>query len=170
MFGIRQEEVVGLSLYVPLLLDRSATAHLHQICSTRQQRSGEEAKQNALARKLAIARGKEQGVAGRAFASAQPLSVADDDSEIYYNFDREMKKLWRSEPRDWRSILAIPVMDLKTWLPIGVIVATSNLADAFWTRFGARDDRYKQELFTMMREAADFILGGFNQSAADARS
>jgi hypothetical protein len=164
-FALPSEEVAGFSLYLPLKLDGGLQASLCQICTSRQQRTGAEAEEHARLRKLSIARGNEQGLAGIAFASAKDQTILDDERAIYRNFDPEMRKLWRSDRRDWRSILALPVMDQPSWLPIGVIVATSNYPDPFWTRFGERQDRYQTELFAMMRETASFILGGFKDEA-----
>jgi len=160
-FALPSEEVVGFSLFVPLQLDGAPQASLCQICTSRQQRSGTEAETHARLRKLSIANGNEQGLAGIAFASARHLTILDDERAIDRNFNPEMKRLWRSERRDWRSILALPVMDQPSWLPIGIVAATSNYPVPFWTRFGERQDRYQIELFAMMRETASFILGGF---------
>jgi hypothetical protein len=163
-FALPAEEVVGFSLFLPLKLDDGPQASLCEICTSRRQRTGAEAEEHARLTKLSIARGNEQGLAGIAFASAQHLTILDDERPIYRNFSPEMKRLWRSERRDWRSILALPVMDQPSWLPIGVAVATSNYPEPFWTRFGERKDRYQTELFAMMRETARFILGGFKDA------
>jgi hypothetical protein len=162
-FAVPTEELIGFSLFLPLNTDGVAQPCLFEVCSSREQKICHEQEQHGQVRKLSIARGNEQGLAGVAFTSSKELTILDDPEAIYRNFDREMRRIWRSEIRDWRSLLALPVMDQSTWLPIGVVVTKSNYAEPFWTRFGQREDRYKTELYAVIRETASFILGGFRE-------
>jgi hypothetical protein len=162
-FAVPPEEIVGLSVFLPLKLDGAAQASLHEVCTSRHQRTEAEARQQGRIRKLSIGKNIEQGLPGIAYTSGKHLEILDDERAIYRNFTGEMKHLWRSERRDWRSILAMPFMDDPTGLPIAVVAITSNCPEPFWTRFGERRDRYQIELFAMMRETTNFILGGFEE-------
>jgi hypothetical protein len=160
-FALPLEENVGFSLYLPLVRGNPPVVGLHEICSSQHVLSADDID----ARRLGIMRGNEQGLPGIAFNSAIHLDVLDDERDIYRNFDSQMKTLWRSQRRDWRSILALPVMDRPTWLPIGVIACTSNHAEPFWTKFGSRRARYQAELFALMQETATLLLGGFQEES-----
>jgi hypothetical protein len=156
-FALPQEERVQLSLFVPTPTEGDAS--LCKVASSRTLRTGEVARRHALARRLGVARGAEQGVAGVAFARGTTGEVLDDDEGINLGFSKEMVQLWDLSEgyRAWRSILSVPVLDSPAWLPTAVINVTSNFSRPFWATFEERE-RSMPELEKMLRRAVKWLL------------
>lgn len=81
-----------------------------------------------------------QGAAGHAFAYGVPLMASKGSGFINANFPEAMQREWRAT-RSFRTILCIPVLDSRNWVPIGVVYLTSNQESPFWERLGRDDHR-----------------------------
>lgn len=156
-FALPQEERVSLSLFAPTPVEGEAS--LCKVASSRTPRIGVVAREHALARRLGIVRGEEQGVAGVAFSGGTTVEVLDDGRGINLRFSKEMVDRWDLSEgyRAWRSILSVPILDSPAWLPMAVLNVTSNLPQPFWARFEDAG-RSMAELQKLLRRAAKWLL------------
>ena len=115
-------------------------------------------------RVLSIRKGQEQGIAGVSFATGLTRAVAYGEGQVDINFTSEMVQMWVSNEgyRDWRSIVAVPVIDTDHWIPVAVITMTSNMPTPFWKEFGSKQNLLEPELYRIMRRAAHFCLVGWS--------
>lgn len=166
LFALSAEEEINVALFIPFW-DKANAARLRMVAASRKNVGKKGASYRAVRRVLSIQRGGEQGIAGASYLSGTIRSVAFGEGQVDINFTPEMRSDWISDLgyRDWRSIVAVPVLDSKSWVPVGVITVTSNLPDPFWTRFGDKKYLLEPELHAAMRQAAYFCLAGFG--AAD---
>src|SRR5579871_104377 len=155
VFAVHTEEHIEISLFIPLRLAES-TPKLYCIASSHSRRSGREAVDRAEARSLGIQRFQQQGVAGVAFVTGSEREAIDDGPEIDNQFTADMKRDWT---RNWRSIVAIPIHSGPNWLPVGVVVVTSNLPEPFWRCFGSRHSLYVSQFSGELVEGAKVALG-----------
>jgi len=158
-FGLPFEERINISLFVPRRDRGEETCFLSKVATTSAQNDGRSARAIAASRRFALTAGAEEGVAGRAFVSGRTFAAAEGDGLLNVNFPRR-KTPWDAEDsqRDWRSLMVIPLLDTDQWIPLAVIVVTSNLLRPFWTRFGERRDDYLAELETCARNVARTLL------------
>jgi hypothetical protein len=161
-FSLPAEEKVNLAIFVPGAPARwpGVPPTISTAATSRRQRTGDQARAHAELRRLSVEEGGEQGVAGVAFATGTTREVLDDGEGINLNFSPDMIELWDLSEgyREWRSVLAIPVLDSPSWLPVAVVTVTSSFGTPFWTRFGEREPRYLAELEHMIRRAAKWLL------------
>jgi hypothetical protein len=162
LFAIPAEEECHFGLFVPLPHGRFEKLSL---VATSRDVSPEEAASFVTTRSLEIRRGKEQGAAGLAFTSGRARESLYGDTGQDFNFTPEMTKDWVNEQgfRDWRSVLAVPLLAGKDWTPVAVVTLTSNLPQPFWRRFGGDQEVFTAELLSWMRQTARKALGGFAQ-------
>ena len=158
-FGLPFEERINISLFVPRKQRGDDAVYLCKVATTSAQNDGPGARAAAESRRFALHAGREEGVAGRAFVSGRTFAAAEGDGLLNANFPRR-KTPWDAEDsqRDWRSLMVIPLLDTEAWIPLAVIVVTSNLMRPFWTRFGERRDDYLAELETCARNVARLLL------------
>jgi hypothetical protein len=159
-FALPSEEAIHITLFVPL---RGGDGHVYlsKMASSRRAMSGADARAQAGERRFGLDRGREQGVAGHAFGSGVTCTALEGDPLVNQNFPRK-EVPWDPENanRDWRSVMAIPMLDLPEWLPVSVTVITSNLAQPFWKRFGDRASTYQDELLKMVWRTAQRMIAG----------
>src|SRR5262249_25384303 len=109
-----------------------------------------------------------------AFAGGTALEFLFDDLlERDRDRIRELQLIWPAKDRDWRSLIAYPIIeaasdangpkldpveDAYAWLPLAVIVLTSNRPRPFWTRFGKRQIAFDKELREKLEAAALSIV------------
>ena len=150
-----------MALFVPLRLRQGLRLVL--ITSSRRARPGAEIRQLAFSRSLSIRSEEEQGIAGIAFVRG--LERDSLYGSLDFNFTEQMKSTWVNQGgyRDWRSVLAVPLVERTTCLPTAVLTITSNLPKPFWTRFEP-DHGFRQELLSWMRQTTEWILGGYGVS------
>ena len=154
LFAVAPEEDLKISLLVPL-----SKTDLGIIADTREPRSSESAWERAKCFRLAIDPAKPQGISGVSYVSGKEVEVLDDPQGADRNFSSEMRRIWYSRGyRDWRSVLAVPVMDSQHWVPVAVVTMTSNKGEPFWTRFGPAKGRYQPELYAAMRRTAKILF------------
>jgi hypothetical protein len=154
LFAVAPEEVLKVSFFVPL-----SKTDLGIVADSREPRSGESARKRAKSFRLAIDPHKPQGISGVAYVSGKEVEVLDDPQAADRNFSSDMLRIWYSHGyRDWRSALAVPLMDSQHWVPVGVMTITSNKGEPFWTRFGQAKGRYQPELYTTIRKTAKILL------------
>jgi hypothetical protein len=127
--------------------------------------SPEDALSYAITRSLDIQKGREQGVAGLAFTSGRARESLHGDIGQDFNFTPEMTERWVNDQgfRDWRSVLAVPLLAGKNWTPVAAVTLTSNSPHPFWRHFGANEEVFTTELLSWMRQTARKALGGFVQ-------
>ncbi|MCU1260829.1 MAG: hypothetical protein JWO80_3714 [Bryobacterales bacterium] len=161
MFAVPAEEHCHVSLFVPLSFGKEIRLAL--VANSRKRKTGDEAAQFARLRNLSFAHGQEEGVAGIAFARGMERESLYGDAGMDFNFTKEMLSSWVSEKgyRDWRSVLAVPLMDSPLRLPIAVLTITSNLSRPFWTGLASQSDGYRQELMLWIGDTCRWVLGGF---------
>jgi hypothetical protein len=93
------------------------------------------------------------------------------DAGMDFNFTKEMLSKWVTEKgyRDWRSVLAVPLMDSPRRLPIAVLTITSNLSRPFWTGLASQSEGYRQELMLWIGDTCRWVLGGFARDKGRSR-
>ncbi len=165
-FALPVEERVDLAIFAPLLEDDAGPA-IGKVASSKRCRTGVEARAHMERRRLSVERKHEQGVAGLAFGTGTTREVLDDGDGLNLNFSPEMVRTWDVDEgyREWRSVLAIPVLDSTSWLPMAVITVTSNLPRPFWASFGERAERSVAELKKMLRHAAKWLFVRYRESS-----
>jgi hypothetical protein len=158
-FGLPFEERINIALFVPRRERGEDVVYLSKVATTTLQQTGAGARDVARSRRFALYAGREEGVAGRAFVSGRSFAAAEGDGLLNANFPRR-RTPWDAEDaqRDWRSLMTIPLLDTEQWIPLAVIVVTSNLLRPFWARFGERQDDYLAELETCARNTARLLL------------
>lgn len=157
-FTVPIEEDLQLSLFFPMKLNEDTSSTIYKVATTRRIRSGEEARQHACDKSIIVDPEREEGVAGHAFLSSIAIEVLNNGEGINYRFSSEKTEKWdcTDRPRDWRSILAIPVLDTPQWLPVAVITVSSNYAEPFWKRFN--DERDLPELKATLRRVSKLLV------------
>lgn len=159
LFGVKTEERLNVGLFLPMKIG-DTDIHLHQVASSRRERSAEQARALAARRALGLRRGSEQGAAGISFVVGNNRQVLHGEPGIDTGFSAEMKESWlsRDSPyRDWRSLLCIPILDSEDWLPVAVVTLTSNFSAPFWTELDRRSE-LQAELFTLMRKTGRWLI------------
>jgi hypothetical protein len=161
MFGVRQEERINASIFVPFRERNSEV--LRMVGYSGGGSAGKDAENMARRRQLQIKKGKEQGIAGVSFATGTVRAVAFGEGDMDINFTPAMKAAWISRKgyRDWRSIVSVPIIDTPYWLPVAVVNITSSMVDPFWSRFGEKQALLEAELHAIVRRTAAFCLTGF---------
>jgi ribosomal protein L39E len=166
-FEVGPTEQIHLTLFLPMALDGSTPA-IHNVVSTRAIHSGAKARAHASSRRLIVVPGSEQGVAGSAFVSGLVTEAINNDLGINRRFTEEMIATWDHEPdtlgRDWRSIVAIPVLDTHHWLTVAVVALTSNSGVPFWTGLGSDD---MKDLNGFLRRAAKYLVSEHERCTGD---
>jgi hypothetical protein len=155
----RTQESLSVELFAPLSMP-DAEPRLYLLATSLGKRppTGLEGRDRALRRNLGISRGNTQGVAGLSFASGLQLEVLNRGPGYNYNFTPAMAREWERDSL-WRSILAVPVLDTRDFVPVAVVCVTSNVPDRpFWRRFGHFEADYKLELYKRMRTTAKYLL------------
>lgn len=162
LFAIPNEEQCHFGLFVPL---RHGKFEKLSLVATSRDVSPEDALSYAITRSLDIQKGREQGAAGIAFTSGRARESLHGDTGQDFNFTPELTERWVNEQgfRDWRSVLAVPLLAGRNWTPVAAVTLTSNLAQPFWRRFGAYEEVFTTELLSWMRQTAKQALGGFVQ-------
>lgn len=162
LFGVPVHEKLTAAMFIPFS-ESKTQARLRIVASSRSAVDGETALERAIERVLSIAKGEEQGIAGVCYSTGTERAVAFGEGQVDVNFSNEMTEEWiaREGYRDWRSIVAVPLIDSKYWVPVAVVTLTSNLANPFWTTFGEKQYLLQPELYTAIRQAGYFALAGF---------
>ena len=149
-FAIPNHEIVYLTL-----MGQVSPQYLGTYCDTRHVLTGKEAEEYAEQFRLRVSRDKPQGVAGTAFLEGKPSEVLDNPDLADNNLSPRMKDFYAQKGlRNWRSLLAIPVLWGTDHLPILTVAISSNVAQPFWTRFGDRQSDYQVEL----SKAVDLVV------------
>jgi len=161
LFGVPQQEKLTFGLFVPFWDSRNS-ARLRMVASSRNDVGRDGALLRAQRRVLSIRMGQEQGIAGLTFARGTTRAVAYGEGKVDINFTAEMSKRWVSHEgyRDWRSIIAVPVIDTTDWIPVAVVTMTSSSPSPFWKEFGAKQRLLEPELYSVLRRTANFCLVG----------
>jgi hypothetical protein len=151
----------GIEFFAPLRLNDSvARLYLLAESPARRASAGMEAREKAQRRALGIGRAAPQGVAGLAFVQGLQLEVLNRGPGYNYNFDEAMNKEWSDT--FWHSILAVPVLDSRDFVPVAVVCVTSNeTKQPFWRMEPANEP----ELYKRMRATAKYLLAGFRKEA-----
>lgn len=151
-FALNTDEVITTSLFLPDELD--GVSVVQKTATSRDRRSGEEARAHARRRSLRLAPDDDvEGVAGIAFRYGNSSDATNNHPSINYNFTPRKARDWDTafNMRDWRSILAVPVADGESWLPYAVLTLTSNKAEPFWRRLADREGDDLTALKGLMR-------------------
>ena len=155
LFPLQPRESLRASLLLPLrwMSDSPTMLHLVGLSSVS---SGEPLLVEEIEHlTLAIDSEREEGVSGLAFADGLIYDSADEPSAEgpERNFDDEKLSFWLGKKgyRDWRSILSIPILDSREWIPVMVMAITSNLGEPFWAGLS---DEYRKQLITTIRRTA----------------
>jgi hypothetical protein len=162
LFAVPAPEKLTAGLFIPFW-ESEANARLRMVASSRKWVKKDGAIMRATKRVLAIRKEREQGIAGVCFSTGTNRAVVYGEGQVDVNFTAEMSKEWVSQAgyRDWRSIIAVPVIDTEDWVPVAVITLTSNMPDPFWVQFGKKKDLLEPELYTVLRRTARFCLADF---------
>ncbi|HLJ86153.1 MAG TPA: SIR2 family protein [Candidatus Angelobacter sp.] len=165
LFGVPPHESLTATLFIPFS-ESKTEARIRIVASSREAVDHNKALDRALGRVLSIAKGEEQGIAGVCFSTGTERAIAFGEGQVDVNFSNTMMEKWTGKDgyRDWRSIVAVPVIDSKYWVPVAVITLTSNFANPFWTSFGEKQQLLQSELYAAMRQAGHFALVGFAAS------
>lgn len=162
LFAVPTQEKLTAGLFIPFWESKD-NARLRMVASSRKFVTRDGAVVRATKHVLAIRKEREQGIAGVCFSTGTNRAVVYGEGQVDVNFTAEMSKEWVSQAgyRDWRSIMAVPVIDTENWVPVSVITLTSNMPDPFWTQFGKKGDLLEPELYTVLRRTARFCLADF---------
>jgi hypothetical protein len=162
LFGVPIHEKLTAAMFIPFS-ESKTQARLRIVASSRKAADADTAVGRAILRVLSIAKGEEQGIAGVCYSTGTERAIAFGEGQVDVNFSTEMTENWIAKEgyRDWRSIVAVPVIDSRNWVPVAVVTLTSNLANPFWTTFGEKQFLLQPELYAAMRQAGYFALVGF---------
>lgn len=158
-FALAPGETITTSLFLPD--DRGGVQGLQKIATSRESRKGAQARVHARRRSLVLSPvDKVQGVAGVAFRYGNSADASNNHPSINYNFSAKKVADWDRvfNMRDWRSILAVPVLERGSWLPYGVMTLTSNKAEPFWARFGEGERHELPVLKALMRRVCKELV------------
>ena len=158
-FALRSDEVINCSLFLPAELDGAQVVQM--MATSRERRSGAQAEAHARRRTLRLAPDdRVEGVAGVSFRLGTSNEGLDNHPGINYNFSAKKVEDWDRvfNMRDWRSILAVPALDGRHWLPYAVISLTSNKAEPFWAGLGDRARHELPVLKTLMRRVCKELV------------
>ena len=141
-FAIPQHEIIQATLLGQVSLQEIAV-----FAETRHVANGKEARQYTNQFRLRVSGGLAQGVAGFAFSQGKLFEVLDDPDVADQNFTPEMKQFYANRGlRNWRSLIAIPILEMNDRLPVAVVVISSNLPQPFWVRFEQRNEAYRTQM------------------------
>ena len=162
LFGVPIQERLTAAMFIPFS-ESKTQARLRIVASSRKVSDTDTALKRAILRVLSINKGKEQGIAGVCYSTGTERAVAYGEGQVDVNFSSDMLEKWIATEgyRDWRSIVAVPLIDSENWVPVAVVTLTSNLANPFWTAFGEKQFLLQPELYAAMRQAGYFALAGF---------
>jgi hypothetical protein len=96
-----------------------------------------------------------QGAAGYAFIQGVVGEARRDSPMLDAGFTKPMLADWGAA-KTFSSVLSVPVYASPEWVPIGVIYATSNALEPFWTRLQVAD---YLDLQTTLRELFAAVMG-----------
>lgn len=152
-FAIPFEEQLRISLFLP---SRGATPD----CGVLRKVAGSVPSRGGSLRDLRIQRGRSQGVAGNAFELGLSLEEFDGAGYVNWGFTEDMVRSWDTQygARSWRSIMAVPILDTPSWIPVAVVTLTSNYVEPCWKRFGSRTGIELPRLKRVLRRASKMYL------------
>lgn len=148
-FAVAPQETIHVSLMGPVTSQQIAT-----FADTRHSFSGKEAEAYAREFRLRIAYRKAQGVSGVAFSQGRPYEVLDDPEFADQNFTPAMKQFYDRKLRNWRSLIAAPILETPDQLPVLVAAISSNLGQPFWSKQG----EYKEKYWRQIRQALELLV------------
>jgi hypothetical protein len=96
-----------------------------------------------------------QGAAGYAFIQGVVGEARRDSPMLDAGFTKRMLADWGAA-KTFSSVLSVPVYASPEWVPIGVIYATSNALEPFWTRLQVAD---YLDLQTTLRQLFAEVMG-----------
>ncbi len=139
-FAISPQEVIHVALMGQVTAQQIAT-----LVDTRHGFTGKEAEEYARQFRLRIGHRKAQGVSGVAFSQGRPYEVLDDPEFADQNFTPAMKQFYDRKLRNWRSLIATPILETPDQLPVLVAAISSNLGEPFWSKKGEdKEKRWRQ--------------------------
>lgn len=139
-FAVSPHEVIHVSLMGQVTAQQITT-----FADTRHTFNGKEAEEYARQFRLRVGHRKSQGVSGVAFSQGRAYEVLDDPEFADQNFTPAMKQFYGRKLRNWRSLIATPILETRDQLPVLVVAISSNLGEPFWTRKGEeKENRWRQ--------------------------
>jgi hypothetical protein len=148
-FAISPQEVIHVAL-----MGQAGVQQIATLVDTRHTFSGKEAEEYARQFRLRVGHRKPQGVSGVAFSQGRPYEVLDDPEFADQNFTPAMKQFYDRKLRNWRSLIAMPILETPDQLPVLVAAISSNLGQPFWT--GKGED--KEKLWRQISQALELVV------------
>ncbi|MFL6417381.1 MAG: SIR2 family protein [Bryobacteraceae bacterium] len=140
-FAVNTQEVIHVSL-----MGQVNAQQIASFADTRHSFTGKEAEDYARQFRLRIGHRKAQGVAGVAFSQGRPYEVLNDPEFADQNFTPAMKQFYDRKLRNWRSLMAIPILQTPDQLPVLVAAISSNLGEPFWTNKGEETENKRHQI------------------------
>ena len=138
-FAVSPEEVIHVSLMGQVTAQQIAI-----FVDTRHPLNGKEAEEYARQFRLRVGHRKSQGVSGVAFSQGRPYEVLDDPEFADQNFTPAMKQFYDRKLRNWRSLIAAPILETPDQLPVLVAAVSSNVGEPFWAKGEEKGKRWRQ--------------------------
>jgi hypothetical protein len=138
-FAVSPQEVIHVSLMGQVTAQQIAT-----FVDTRHTFNGKEAEEYARQFRLRVGQRKSQGVSGVAFSQGRPYEVLDDPEFADQNFTPAMKQFYDRKLRNWRSLIATPIIETADQLPVLVAAMSSNLGEPFWSKGEDKEKIWRQ--------------------------
>lgn len=163
LFPLAHGERIDIGFLVPHG-DSAEEAALAIVART-QERPGNEEEARARARlfSFGLRFSQEQGCSGPSFCSGVPREALNDDKRAHLRVERSTREQWYRKLgyQEWRSILTVPILDSKDWVPVAALSLTSNRHEPFW----AAKPEHLPELKSVLRGfATKYLLGNADLS------
>lgn len=171
LFAVPGHEQIQIALFAPHRIGADPEPHCCAVASSREQLQAANWKDRYC---LSLRGHTKKSIPCAAYAGGTPLEFLFDDLlERDRDRIRELQSIWPAKDRDWRSLIAYPILeaapeanarnrdpveDPYAWLPLAVVVLTSNRPRPFWTRFGKRQIAFDKELREKLEAAALSIV------------
>lgn len=136
-FAVGPQETIHVALMGQVTPGQIAT-----FADTRHGFSGKQAEEYGKQFRLRVSQKKAQGVSGVAFSRGRPYEVLDDPQFADQNFTPAMKQFYDKKLRNWRSLIATPILETPDQLPVLVAALSSNLGQPFWSKKGEDKAKY----------------------------
>jgi hypothetical protein len=159
-FAVSQQEVIHIALMGQVTAQQIAI-----FADTRHTFSGKEAEEYARQFRLRVGHRKSQGVAGVAFSQGRPYEVLDDPEFADQNFTPAMKQFYDRKLRNWRSLIATPILETPDQLPVLVAAVSSNLGEPFWHKEGEKKEKYWRQISQALELVVRDLVTSSSKSA-----
>ncbi len=154
--GIPEEERITCALFVPMKLGPSKFI-LAPLASTRGLQTASQAKDYLNRKNVPLCGPDDLGAISAAFLLGKPREATRADT-VRWDFPEPDAADKNSDYfKDRQSLLTIPVLDSKYWLPVAAVVITSSNKSRKWEQ-NLQDEDKQPWLFSSARKTANLLI------------